>query len=313
MYITSRITDASYSDIKKLYQVCFGLNEPIDQIRRKYATQEFGEKNVGFVAKSEGGDIAAYYGVFPLVLTQNLKDFLVAQSGDTMTSLDHQKKGLFTMLAKETYTLCKELNISLVFGFPNQNSLPGFVKKLNWVFIGNMQKFNLRGAQFPFCELAFKYKWILLVYNNYYRSKIKRYEVNPETLDEGFFTSKDPDVYEVKKDSRFFKYKLSNPYNHFIKFNGFYMLVSLKIHLRIGLVNKFEPEKTSEFINAIQKLGKILKIRQVHVVVSDNHWLFKNLNEYIKSSQSLPIGILSFDERIKSEDIQFTVADYDTF
>ena len=107
MYYTEEITDASYEDINKLHQLSFGYSRSIEDVNIKYNTTCFGLKNIGFLAKSEEQELAAYYGVFPIVLSYENNHFLVAQSGDTMTAPHHRKKGLFTRLAKETYSFSK--------------------------------------------------------------------------------------------------------------------------------------------------------------------------------------------------------------
>ena len=137
-YNLIQLEDKTYSAIQDLYLRSFGANSSIESIKEKYNTSDFGLKNIGFLAIDNNNDNGAYYGVFPMRMTINNKDYLVAQSGDTMTAPEHRGKGLFIELAKKTYDLAKEKNIQFVFGFPNKNSFPGFQKKLEWKFYGCM-------------------------------------------------------------------------------------------------------------------------------------------------------------------------------
>src|SRR6185295_4439504 len=87
---------------------------------------------------------AAFYGVFPVLVLISGKEVLAAQSGDTMTHRDHQKKGLFIKLAQRTFETCREKGIELVFGLPNSNSYHGFTKKLNWQHKDDIGRFDLK-------------------------------------------------------------------------------------------------------------------------------------------------------------------------
>lgn len=111
---------------------------------KKFDTSFTGVSWVGYIAyHKETDEPAAYYGVFPVLLKIDDKQILAAQSGDTVTHSSHQKKGLFIILAQKTYQLCRDLNIQIVFGFPNQNSSHGFFNKLNWKRDGRIYKYIL--------------------------------------------------------------------------------------------------------------------------------------------------------------------------
>jgi len=57
---------------------------------------------------------------------------ICSQSLDTITDSDFRGKGLFTNLARSVYRKANNTNISLVYGFPNGNSIHGFTRKLEW-------------------------------------------------------------------------------------------------------------------------------------------------------------------------------------
>ena len=58
------------------------------------------------------------------------------QSIDTLTDIDHRGKGLFIKLALRLYKEAAASGFALIYGFPNENSAPGFFKKLNWISFG---------------------------------------------------------------------------------------------------------------------------------------------------------------------------------
>lgn len=116
----------------------------------KYNTAYTGAIYVGFIAFS-GKLPVAYYGVIPMRLSVNRETVLAAQSCDTMTHPDFRGKGLFTELAQRTFQLAIEKGIHFVFGFPNQNSYPGFINKLDFSHAQTLQRYTI-----PFKNSFFK-------------------------------------------------------------------------------------------------------------------------------------------------------------
>ena len=312
MYKSSRITDDSYVELKNMQQVCYGSSHSIDEFNNKYDTSIFGLKNTGFIARNENGEDAAYYGVFPIIIDYESNSFLVAQSGDTMTMPEHRKKGLFVALAKETYQFAHENGVKLVYGFPNENSYPGFKNKLDWVFNAFMQKFTISAKCIPFCELSFKFKALRRFYESRLNKKMRRYSLEPTAEN-----IKDFNYCEVKglvkKDKNFFAYKLRNDNVFLINFNGFKMLVKVSDHLHIGEIARFELNETDKLLASIRQLAAKLGCKKAIITISENHWLFRALREKIDYGQSLPIGFYKYDDTFETDKIQFCHADYDTF
>jgi GNAT superfamily N-acetyltransferase len=147
------VTPAHYENIITLYRRCFGIRTNLEAIRRKYDG-----KAIGYIAM-DGNRPAAYYGVFKQTLVINGVELIsAAQSGDTMTDPDYRGQGLFIELAKITYQEARKQGIELIFGFPNENSLPGFKKHLGWQFDGFMQQFEIVTNNLPLAELDGKLK-----------------------------------------------------------------------------------------------------------------------------------------------------------
>lgn len=80
----------------------------------------------------DGDRIAALYAAVPVRFQIGSLVHVGAQSLDTMVDKDYRGLGLFTKMAKATYSLMAESNVCLVYGFPNGNSYHGFTKKLAW-------------------------------------------------------------------------------------------------------------------------------------------------------------------------------------
>jgi hypothetical protein len=313
MYSTKQITDNSLKDIQYLFKKSFGTIHSLDDLKRKYDTSAFGEKTLGIIAyANENNDPAAYYGVFPITLIYNGEDYLIAQSGDTMTSIDHRKKGLFVRLAKEAYDIANNNGVNIVYGFPNENSYPGFVKKLNWVFNGNMQRFSFKGCALPICEFTSKYRKFRPFYNSYFKKVISKYAIPNNVENAKKFEVASTNGY-IKKDTVFFNYKLNNNNSYLINYHGFYLHIKLSDHLLIGTVGNFDKTKIDEFVKVINKLAKELLSKKAILTISHNHWLFDILSSRMDHTESLPIGFFEINKEIDYKEIEFTLSDYDTF
>ena len=157
-YTYKQIIPERLNDVKFIFQNISGIKTPITFFEKKYNTTVFGEYAIGYLAYTHDGTPAAYYGVFPCLVEFQGKKILAAQSGDTMTHPLHQGKGLFTKLAKMTYELAKKEGVEFIFGFPNKNSYPGFVKKLNWVHKENIRTYRIKISTIPFAKAMKKMK-----------------------------------------------------------------------------------------------------------------------------------------------------------
>ncbi|MDG6225381.1 MAG: GNAT family N-acetyltransferase [Candidatus Thermoplasmatota archaeon] len=79
-----------------------------------------------------GEELAGQYEVVRFKALYDGKEIDACHSQDTMTHPGYRRQGIFEVLANKTYDKAREEGIGFVFGFPNQNSYPGFVKKLDW-------------------------------------------------------------------------------------------------------------------------------------------------------------------------------------
>ncbi len=77
MYSTTRITEKTYSEIRRLYVASFGKRVSLSSIEAKYNTTAFGVSNIGFFAVDTEGEFGAFYGVFPMILSYDNHDVLL--------------------------------------------------------------------------------------------------------------------------------------------------------------------------------------------------------------------------------------------
>jgi hypothetical protein len=142
-YTVERLTRDRLKDLERLYSEVYGKAVPKNYFSTKYNSAYTAREFTGFIAYSHQRIPIAYYGVIPCYLLCGTQKILAAQSADTMTHPAHRHRGLFVELSKRTFELCKQEDINLIFGFPNQNSFPAMVHKLGWRVTHNMDLFNI--------------------------------------------------------------------------------------------------------------------------------------------------------------------------
>jgi hypothetical protein len=80
--------------------------------------------------------LIGHYAVMPISVQVTNRPMKAVFSMTTMTHPDYSGRGIFTFLAEEVYSSCVKQGFSFVYGFPNDNSYPGFTRKLGWAGLG---------------------------------------------------------------------------------------------------------------------------------------------------------------------------------
>ena len=86
----------------------------------------------------DAGRLVGQYALWPTRLRLGSTVVAGAQSLDTMTHPDYRGQGMFTVLAEQCMQFAAARGIVALYGFPNENSYPGFVRKLDWDCTGNI-------------------------------------------------------------------------------------------------------------------------------------------------------------------------------
>jgi len=92
---------------------------------------------VGFNAINEN-ELVAHYALMPIQAHYKNQTIRALISINTATSSKHRGQGLFTILANETYIKATNQGFEIVFGVANANSIPGFIKKLDFKYIDQL-------------------------------------------------------------------------------------------------------------------------------------------------------------------------------
>jgi hypothetical protein len=121
-----------YSGISKLFHESFG--KPLDKELWEWAylNNPLGDPLVAIAVHQ--GLVIGHYAVIPMNLESKYDELLGFLSMTTMVAMNYRKLKLFQRLAEIVYERIQCLGLpSIVYGFPNDHSAPGFKKRLGWV------------------------------------------------------------------------------------------------------------------------------------------------------------------------------------
>jgi hypothetical protein len=303
-FFIERLSAGNLLQVKKLYELTYSKKMEMASLLGKYNTRQFGAEWLGFLAFTRDHTPAAFYGLVPCHFSINNEKFLAAQSVDTMTHHNHRKKGLFQLLAEKTYALARSEGIQFIFGFPNQNSYPGFVK-LNWKFLATpMQLFIIRGSSLPVAAFLLKIPGLKNLYQKFVSNNF------PNANASGHLSNE----HGVIRDALFFGHK--NQYTQTItnQEGGCFFWMKNDGALKIGLVSCDEKVNSELIANSLTKVATKLGCRSIILMTSHNSRIFKKLSKTVTPRDTFPIGFYNLtDRKIDFELATFDYCDIDIF
>lgn len=122
--------------------------------------------------------LAAHYAVCPVYLSIDKSIEKTGFSMTTMTNSNYQKLGLFRKLAKKLYD-DNFGNLKIIWGFPNNNSLHGFIKHLNWNHIKdiNMLTMDLKNLKSNDCNNIVEKDCFDESYDDFFKKFMDKYKI----------------------------------------------------------------------------------------------------------------------------------------
>jgi GNAT superfamily N-acetyltransferase len=306
-YRIERLTEDRLADITSLHKAVYGKVLPPDFFNRKYNTAFTGVMYTGYLAYADDGP-AAFYGVIPCLMECDGKQILAAQSADTMTHPDHRGKGLFIKLAELTYELCYAEEILILFGFPNQNSLPGFVNKLDWQVAAQMECFIIPVKTLPLERLSNRFPFLQGLYLLYVLNVLKKYKVNQKgvtstLIGEGF--------YGLHRDSHYLDHKTYTE-SYTIKTGGTSVWFRIADGMVIGdiaLANNDLPD----IIPQLTKIARQLGLRKLQFQADKRSALNTFLKKFTEPIPSFPVIVKDLGAQLPLDKMAFAFADIDIF
>lgn len=136
------IVEGTGSDAElRKYKNCFDQNESekdLDVLKWFHQDNLREENSILYAVEEQSQNIAAIYTYLPTIVKCFDRNVYALQSFDTLTDHRHRGKGLFITIATELAQREMKRGNEFVFGFPNENSLNGFVKKLGFTYFGEV-------------------------------------------------------------------------------------------------------------------------------------------------------------------------------
>jgi GNAT superfamily N-acetyltransferase len=309
-YLFERISPSQLPDLQVLFRASFGIDMSLSSIQKKFSTESFGASYIGYLAYTPDRQPSAYYGVYPCLISYNGQKYLAAQSGDTMTHPAHQGKGLFTQLARKTYELCKMEGIQLVYGFPNQNSYPGFINKLAWTHFDDLEAFEIRVRTLPWVRLKNTFRLPQAMHDSWCRLLFtflkKGRAFSAQEREKGMAVVCHTEGFEKYKSYSKSQLKSIGKSSTWLTHDDMFLL--------IGDVS---CTTETEFIHVISRLKRMaffcgLPHLRCHVSTGTklHQWLSKHGN---RMESSYPVGGINFTENVPLKLLKFTTLDNDTF
>lgn len=119
--------------ILNLFRQAFGQEMRLDVWRWRFLDNPADAGRTFIHLMWDGQVLAGHYAVSPVRMRLAGEQALAALSMTTMTHPAYSGRGVFTALARSVYSALAGAGYRLVWGFPNENSHYGFVRKLGWV------------------------------------------------------------------------------------------------------------------------------------------------------------------------------------
>lgn len=312
-YYVERISEKNFSSFLKIFEATFNKSADESYFKKKFETDFSGSKYTGFIAfDNQSHEAAAFYGVFPMTINYQGNKIRIAQSGDTATHPNHRKKGLFSILHEQTILLCEKENIDFVYGFPNKNSYPGFIK-FGWTHKVNSINYS-RINKVLFLVKALR-KLSPSFFTKYQKKQIEKYTVSVAEIKQLDFShslvSICNDKIPVTRSFDYINYKVQLG-SKILKFKNGFAWVSLSGNtLEIG--DLFSPDLNQlldEVINFTVKYGfDVLQLKVSHPKMVSG----LKLDSDFKEVENNELIINHIKPGILDENFCYTGGDFDTF
>jgi GNAT superfamily N-acetyltransferase len=120
--------------ILRLFKQVFGQEISLAFWRWRFEENPYGKGIIKLMFDVD--KLIGQYAVVPVSVQVADSPVKAVFSMTTMTHPDYSGRGIFTFLAQEVYRTCAQQGFSFAYGFPNDNSYPGFTQKLKWKGLG---------------------------------------------------------------------------------------------------------------------------------------------------------------------------------
>lgn len=307
-FTIERLSENNFDAFIQLFQTVFDTKTKRQFLIQKYDTSYLGTpyQHIGFLAFNQQGEAVSYCGCIPFLFELQGEKFIAAHSCDHMTRSDARGNGLFTKLNHKTDELVKELGISLVFGFPNQNNHPLLVKYGGWKIIDTTKVFTLPIKTIPLASIARRIPVFNQLYDLFISSKIKNKLAHKPVRNKHW--------QGIIRDNAFYTYKKYSK-NYTLDFEHGKVWFKIKGALFIGDIFLDTENDFMPLINELKRFAMLIGVTKIIFITSSNTAIGQLFETILTPQQGNAIGmkILMDNAALDLNQLQFTLGDYDTF
>ncbi len=135
-------------EIIDLFAVVFGGRKTIKHWRWQFQSNPHGASLLS-LARGQGGRLIGQCAVMAVDLNVVGERVPAGQELDTMVHPEFRNLGIFEKSAMHSFEQMKAAGRNLVYGFPNQNALPGWLRKLGWSRVAFATRYTKRLSIYP--------------------------------------------------------------------------------------------------------------------------------------------------------------------
>jgi GNAT superfamily N-acetyltransferase len=306
--LIERLGKNNIPDLNALFFAVYERKVVQDFFQKKYDTHYTGVEHLGFIAYNHNRVPVAFYGVIPCYLCCDGNLLLGAQSADTMTDPAYRNQGLFVALAEMTIDLCRKHELRLLFGFPNQHSLPGFVNKLGWDVKETMECFIIPVKAKRIGKVFRKFSLLKNLYKKLQNKILKQHAIAVSYEPYPLFANEDCGVWRSEK------YIFHKQYNRnwFIRLPNAFVWMKTGDGLIIGDM-LVEAKDFDAVIETLCLIAREMGLGKVVFHCTKNARLHSLFAGRCIPIPSFPVIVKNISEGLRIPDFSFTYADVDTF
>ena len=280
----------SLAQINDLINEVFKTNFEIEKLPLNTSTRN---KKTIFFGAYYNNDLVAFNAFISHELLYNSNTVIAYQSCWSATSNKHRKKGLFSMLINHAK---ENLDGAFIFGFPNGNSSPIFLKKLGFRKIA-LCKVNIPVRYFPTLSLM------------YFLKKVDKTYLLPI---KNCFLTIESELIELKKNEYPDQVKIYSSYNNIVwgKVNKRKYKIGNLTFFSVGGIQINKPHLLHL---VFKEIAKKEKLDFIQIISSNNNSMLELFRGVQPASLTEPLIIFDLNKNTNDSHFNLTTGIKDVF
>jgi hypothetical protein len=234
---------------------------------------------------------------------------LAGQLVDGAIAGEYRRRGLFVGLAETVRELSEAAGISFLFGFPNGESYPAFVRHLGYQHVHDLVEYRLPVRTVWAERVARPRGTLRPLYERYVRGALSAHFADQafenSLLHEGFAGT--------DRDRAFHAYKSSFAGSRVVSVDGGRAWLKVERGLLVGDLEASSEADLDRTAHALERLGVRLGVHQIMFQVSKGTRFSPFFESRFRTLPGLPVIHRNLGSRIPIEKLRFTFGDLDNF